>query len=58
MKLLVDRRGLDWAPFDAVATNRQDDSHRIREKAPNGDYYPAQFREDLKKVIVELQKLA
>ena len=57
MKLLADRRGLDWAPFEAVATNRQDDSHGIRERAPSGDYYPVRFREDLKKLIVELQKL-
>jgi hypothetical protein len=34
------------------------DSHRIPPPPANGDYLPAPFREDLNKLIVELQKLA
>jgi hypothetical protein len=30
--MLAGRKGLDWKPLKAVATHRQDDGHRIREK--------------------------
>jgi len=56
--MLADRRGLDWNPFKTVAAHRQDDGHRIREKTPSGEYYPAKFREDVATLVVELDKLA
>jgi len=57
LKVLARRRGLDWAPFETVATNRQDDSHRIRERTPRGEYYPARFRDDVANLVRELRKL-
>jgi hypothetical protein len=57
LKMLAERKGLDWSVFEVVATNRQQDSHRIQPAPMSGDYYPARFRGDLKKLIVELQKL-
>ena len=55
--ILAKRRGLDWAPFKTVADYRQDDGHRIRERTPRGEYYPAKFREDVAKLVAELNKL-
>ena len=57
-KLLAQRRGLDWSVLEIVADNRQQDSHRIQPAEATDDYYPTRFLEDLKKLIVELQKLA
>lgn len=56
-KMLADRRGLDWTPFKNMADSRVDDSHKIREKTPRGEYYPARFREDAAKLALELRKL-
>lgn len=58
LKMLAERKGLDWSVLDVVATNRQQDSHRIQAPPAGDDYYPRRFREDLKKLVVELQKLA
>jgi hypothetical protein len=56
-KMLAERRGLDWPPFRNMAESRVDDSHKIREKTPHGEYYPARFREDVAKLALELRKL-
>ena len=58
LRMLVDHKGADWSAFEVVATNRQQDSHRIPATgAGSKGYYPSRSREDLKKLIVELQKL-
>lgn len=56
-KLLASRTGLDWVAFDVVAENRIADSHKMESTSAAGEYYPARFREDLKKLIIELRKL-
>lgn len=56
-KLLAGRTGLDWVAFDVVAENRIADSHKMESTSAAGEYYPARFREDLKKLIGELRKL-
>ncbi len=56
-KLLASRTGLDWVAFDVVAENRIADSHKMESTSAAGEYYPARFREDLKKLIGELRKL-
>jgi hypothetical protein len=54
-KMLAQRNGADWSAFEVVATNRQQDSHRIQTTAArSGEYYPSVFREELKKLIGEL----
>lgn len=57
LKLLAGRTGLDWIAFADVADNRIADSHKMESTSAAGEYYPARFREDLKKVIGELRKL-
>ena len=57
LKLLSERLGLDWAAFDAVAENRHADSHKMESTSAGDEYYPARFREDVKKLIDELRKL-
>jgi hypothetical protein len=56
-KLLASRTGLDWAVFEVVAENRIADSHKMESTSAAGEYYPARFREDLKRLIGELRKL-
>ena len=50
-------KGATGQPFETVAENRRQDSHRIQVGPTTGEYYPTRFREDLKNLIVELQKL-
>ena len=57
LRMLAENKGCDWSPFATVADNRQKDSHRIQDDAGTGEYYPSRFREDLKKLILELQRL-
>ena len=57
LRMLAESNGCDWSPFATVADNRQEDSHRIQVDAATGEYYPTRFREDLTKLILELQKL-
>lgn len=58
LKMLAERGGLDWSAFEVVAVNRHQDSHRIPDAGVRStDYYPRRFREDLRKLIVEVQKL-
>jgi len=57
MKMLAGRKGLDWTPFEVVDDHRQEDAHRIQEKAPRGEYYPSKFQDDLSKLVPELRKL-
>ncbi len=56
-KLLTGRTGLEWSAFDVVAENRITDSHKMESASAAGEYYPARFRADLKKLIHELRKL-
>jgi hypothetical protein len=56
-KLVASRTGLDWVAFDVVAENRIADSHKTESTSVAGEYYPARFREDLRKLIGELRKL-
>ena len=57
LRMLAENKGCDWSPFATVADNRHKDSHRIQDDAGTGEYYPSRFREDLKKLILELQRL-
>lgn len=57
LKMLAERKGCDWRFFQIVAENRQVDSHRIQENVASEEYYPTRFRDDLKALILELQKL-
>lgn len=56
-KLLAGRTGLDWVTFDVVAENRIADSHKMESTSAAGEYYPARFRDDPRKLIGELRKL-